>query len=120
MEKAVVLLAHGSRVAQAVEKFREVVGKLRERFPFRLQEAFMVRANPNLQEALLSLYREGYQEIAIFPVFLFEGLHLVHDIPEEIDQLKAQYPDLKITVLKPLGEKEQFIEFLAAVLANEL
>ena len=120
MEKAIILLAHGSRVTGATSTFREIVDKLKERFSFKIQEAFMVRANPNLSEAVLKLYQEGQKEIIIFPIFLFEGLHLIEDIPEEIKKLTFEYPDLKITVQRPLGEKEQFIDFLAAVLKDEL
>ena len=55
----------------------------------------------------------GADDIRIVPYFLFEGVHIKEDIPEEIKAFQAHHPNVKITMGQTLGADKRLAEIVA-------
>lgn len=73
---------------------------------------------PSLPECAAALYGEGVRTLRVVPVFLGAGGHLRSDLPKLVDQLKARYPDLAITVDPPIGEQPEVIAAIARAISR--
>ena len=83
--EGILLLAHGSRAPETVktmEKIAEMTSKL---LPERLiQVAYMQLNEINIEKGLLLLMEKGVTRVKIIPYFLFDGIHIKEDIPQEV------------------------------------
>jgi sirohydrochlorin cobaltochelatase len=59
---------------------------------------------PGFASCAEKLVAEGYRAVRIVPLFLARGGHLVHDIPELVNELRQSYPDVRFDILDPVGE----------------
>jgi sirohydrochlorin cobaltochelatase len=101
---AVILLGHGSRVQSANEPLATVAGWCAERMPgVRVQGAFLQLAEPGLEDTVNRLVAEGVGKLCIVPFFLYRGAHVREDIPELVDKLRADHPNIVITIGEHLG-----------------
>jgi sirohydrochlorin ferrochelatase len=55
----------------------------------------------------------------VLPLFFAEGRHLLHDVPEIIDRLSEQYPDITINLLPAIGCQDVFWEALGIMIRSE-
>ena len=46
------------------------------------------------------------------PYFLFEGIHIQKDIPEEIGEILKKYPGVQVEMGKTLGADERLADIL--------
>jgi precorrin-8X/cobalt-precorrin-8 methylmutase len=99
---AVIILAHGSRNNQAKDSFLRMAGVLQKRAGNTVVPAFFSLGSPDLQEAVRELAGKGYQKIAIFPYFLFDGNHVQKDIPALVKKLEKSHPQVIFQVLRSL------------------
>jgi sirohydrochlorin cobaltochelatase len=66
--------------------------------------AFLELMEPRLPAQVAGLAAQGVTEITIVPVFLGQGGHLLRDLPLIVEQLRADLPQLSITVAGAVGE----------------
>lgn len=112
--RAIVLLGHGSRVPGAAIEMEAVAERLRELTGVALvRVCFLSRLGPHLPETLDQCVAEGATEIVIIPYFLHTGLHILVDIPGELQEMAARYPGTKIVFGRHLGYDGVFAEILA-------
>ena len=115
--KGVLIVGHGSRRKETALTLESVVEMARKRLPYILVEiAYMEFSERSIPAGLDALTSRGANEIAVVPYFLFDGIHIREDIPEELKKYRAEHPDVKITMGKPLGEDER----LGAILADRV
>lgn len=101
---ALLLIGHGTRLAEGVAEFQRLTTRLQEALPARLCAAgFLELAKPSLRDAFEDLVRRGAREIVALPAMLLAGGHVKSDIPDELDALRAEYPDNKLTYGVELG-----------------
>lgn len=104
-EKNVILLGHGSKSKEAIDDFNFIVEAVKSKLGAKnVLGAHMELASPSLQDAVAQLYGLGERDVAIVPYFLYNGNHIKEDIPQIIDELKVQYPDLSIAFGRPIGK----------------
>ena len=103
-----ILLAHGSRLKTGNQQCEQIANQLEA-------EVAYWSVNPSLQEKVASLVNLGVQSIAIIPYFLFEG-RITQALADQIQQLRIEYPQIKVIAGKPLGATEE----LANLIVNEL
>ncbi len=121
MNKTLLILAHGSKAESTTEVIYAVRDKIAEKNLYRdVKVAFMEFNRPNIQEALDDICKVGPAEVLAVPMFLFEGNHILHDIPEELKKAKEAYPDLKISMAKPIGFDERIVDVLLERAAGKL
>ncbi|MCH2206848.1 MAG: CbiX/SirB N-terminal domain-containing protein [Lentisphaerales bacterium] len=113
LEKAVILIAHGSRLQKTADEMKEMVEKLQLTMPESLiKPAFMELQQPNLKSAMNEVLEEGIKKINIVPLFFFTGRHMRDDIPAQVNECRNDYPDCEIVLQPCFGHTEQFIDAL--------
>jgi len=73
---------------------------------------------PSLTQCVGGLHAEGVRRVRVVPIFFGVGGHLKVDLPRIVDELKACYEDLSITVEPPIGEQPEVIAAIARAIAR--
>jgi sirohydrochlorin cobaltochelatase len=109
MKRALVLFAHGARSQTWAAPFErlqaQVQVQLQAREPeLRVVLAFLELMSPRLPEAVETLVGDGVDDITIVPVFLGQGGHLLRDLPQLADGIRAAHPGLRLQIAGAIGE----------------
>ena len=109
MKRALVLFAHGARAQSWAAPFERLQAQVQAQAQARLQEvevrlAFLELMEPRLPETVEALVRDGAGDITIVPVFLGQGGHLLRDLPQLADGIRAAHPGLRLQVAGAIGE----------------
>jgi len=108
MARALVLFAHGARAASWAAPFERLRDQSQARLPeVKVRLAFLELMEPRLPEAVAGLVAEGVDELTVVPVFLGQGGHLLRDLPQLADQIRAAHPGLRLEVAGAIGEDPQ-------------
>lgn len=109
----VLVLAHGSREKETESTLDKIVSSLNQRLQgTHIESAFLQFSDTNLKKGLLKLIDNGVTDIKVVPYFLFEGVHIKEDIPNEIKAFNQEYPNVKITLGRTLGVDQRLTEVL--------
>ena len=118
INRALIIVAHGSRRASSNEEVialgGEVKGLKDEGVCHRI-DRFLEFASPTLQESILGAIDKGVQEIVILPYFLASGNHVTRDIPEIVQEIKISYPQVKIVLKEHLGSAKGMVSLLSSM-----
>lgn len=109
---AVALICHGSRDPKWRHVFEQLTVSLQTQYPDHiLQLCYMEIATPTLQEVVMSWTRMWPKQtgawafrVRVLPLFMASGGHVDHDIPAQIEEVTALFPDLDIAMARPIGE----------------
>ena len=111
---AIVLFAHGSRDPLWHAPIEAVAQRIRQCAPQTpVSCAYLELTEPGLPAAVDTLRTQGHQHIRILPMFLGMGRHAREDLPRILDQLRRQYPELRLDCLPAAGESPALIACLA-------
>jgi len=111
MKTAILMMAHGSRIAEANDAAREVAAMVKEMTGFEIVEvAFRELHQPDIQSGIDACVARGAQRILLMPYFLFMGAHVQHDLPEEIEEAKKRHPALIMEMGGHLGAHRKLAE----------
>jgi sirohydrochlorin ferrochelatase len=77
--------------------------------------AFLELAEPSIADGLRQAIQAGARQVTVLPYFLSAGRHVVTDIPGEVAVLRAEYPDVRITLAPYLGASAGIVELLAGL-----
>ncbi|UOQ44364.1 sirohydrochlorin chelatase [Halobacillus salinarum] len=112
--QGVLYVSHGSRVEAAKQEALKFIDLLKHQVDAPLQEGcFLEIAEPNIHTAVEKLAAEGATNIAVVPLLLLDAGHYYKDIPAELNEIKAEYPNLTFTYGKPLGVQDRLVDILA-------
>ncbi|NRR32729.1 CbiX/SirB N-terminal domain-containing protein [Oxalobacteraceae bacterium] len=104
-QQALILFAHGARAASWAAPFERLRELTRVRLPaVRVELAFLELMTPQLPSLVAELAAAGIADITVVPVFLGQGGHVLRDLPLMIDQLRIDYPQLRLNVVEAAGE----------------
>jgi sirohydrochlorin ferrochelatase len=113
--RAVLLVDHGSRVAEANAVLDQLAVLVRRQLPERLVGvAHMELASPSIAQAVDALVAAGATEVVVHPYFLGPGSHSTRDIPEQVRRAAQRYPELAVQVTQPLGVHAGLVEAVVA------
>jgi sirohydrochlorin ferrochelatase len=111
--QAIILLGHGSKVADAGRDMERVAAGLRERHRHAVVEiCYMAHALPDVSEALTKCAARGAKEIIIIPYFLHVGQHMRADVPELLREKLRALPDVKVVLGKNLGFDDVLVDLV--------
>ena len=111
MKTAILMMAHGSRIAEANDAAREVAAMVREMTGFEIVEvSFRELHQPDIQSGIDACVARGAQRVLLMPYFLFMGAHVQHDLPEEIEEAKKRHPALIMEMGSHLGAHRKLAE----------
>lgn len=115
--KGIIILAHGSRETSTEETLVQVVEMVRESVTdYEIEYGFMEFSEKSIELGLENLVEKGIKDIVAVPYFLFEGIHIREDIPEELGKFMEKHVDVTIKMGKTLGADAR----LAAVLTDRV
>ena len=121
MKTAILLMAHGSRIAEANDAAREVAKMVQEMTGHQIVEvSFREMHEPNIQQGIDNCVAQGAQRILLIPYFLFMGAHVQHDLPEEIEEARKRYPGLIMEMGGHLGAHRKLAEIEAERIGEAL
>jgi sirohydrochlorin ferrochelatase len=103
--KTMLVVAHGSRRAESNDEVRALAQQLHAQASDfdGVSCAFLELAEPSIPEGLRNAIAAGAQEVVVVPYFLSAGRHVVTDIPNEVEVVRAEHPDINIKLAPYLG-----------------
>ena len=109
----VLILAHGSRAQKTQDTLNAVVEMTKKKLPNTIIEiGYMEFCNVNIEKGLNLLVEKGVTKIKVVPYFLFEGIHIQEDIPNEIAEYLKDKPELEVTLGSTLGADPRLADIL--------
>ena len=113
MKTAILLMGHGSRVAEANRALHGIAGMLRELRPGTIVEvAFREQHPPDIQAGIDACVAKGARRVLLYPYFLFAGAHVLEDLPAEMDAARRRHPGLELAMGEHLGVHPKLAEIV--------
>ena len=113
MTRAILLVDHGSRVAEANAALDAVAEQLRHRLPDRLvRVAHLEITPPGIGEGIDDCVAAGAREIVVHPYFLSPGRHTSHDIPRQVEAAAARHPGVRVLLTPALGPHAKLLDVI--------
>lgn len=114
-KKAMIIIDHGSKRAEANRMLEEVVKLVRSKsnheYPI-IEPAHMELAEPSLATAFRRCVEQGANEVVVSLFFLSPGRHSRQDIPRMVAEAASAYPGLKFSISDPIGLDGRLAEIL--------
>jgi sirohydrochlorin cobaltochelatase len=112
----IVLFAHGSRDPLWHKPMEAVAAQIRTSSPqAKVVCAYLELSTPDLADATRTLLAAGIQIIVIVPMFLGVGRHAREDLPQLVDALRQQHPDVVFALRPAVGEDPRLVQLLAEI-----
>jgi sirohydrochlorin ferrochelatase len=104
MPTALLLIAHGSRQAEANADLHALAGEIRttERYAM-VEAAFLELAEPAIDVAGRKCVALGADRVILVPYFLSAGVHVRRDLQRYRDAMAAEFPAVTFVLAEPLG-----------------
>jgi sirohydrochlorin cobaltochelatase len=119
MKSALVLFAHGARDPDWATPFRTIQRQVAaRRTDLAVELAFLELMQPALPATLEKLAGAGCTAITIAPLFMAQGGHLKHDLPQLLQSLRERRPAVELTLLPPVGEVDAILQAISGWLAG--
>lgn len=121
MHTAVLLIAHGSRLAEANADLATLAEMLRPRLPgHRVEIAYLELAKPSIPAGLDRCLARGVGVIHMLPWFLSAGSHVKDDLTQFRDDFAARHPEVEVQLHPPLGLHPLMVDILLTRLGESL
>lgn len=121
MPTAILLIAHGSRRAEANAELRVVAEALAARRPDCLIEiAYLELAAPDIPTAARRCVERGATEVRLLPYFLSPGAHVREDLTGFRDAFAEEFPTVRFECCPPLGVHPLLVDVLLERLNERL
>ncbi len=114
-KRALLLVAHGSRLPEANTEVAELTDRLREASGDRYEivaHAFLEIAEPDIPTGIDVCVAQGAAQLWVLPYFLAAGRHVRDDVPALLDQARERHPDVLINLCTHLGAEASLPELL--------
>ena len=111
----ILLFAHGARDPNWARPFETVADRLRARAAASGDEVELADRefmSPSIAKAAADLVRKGCTRITVVPLFLGAGGHVRKDLPQLLDDMARQHPDIRWTLSPAVGETDVLIQGL--------
>ena len=113
-KQALILFAHGARDPRWAIPFERLAERARIKRPdVSICLAFLELMEPRLPAVVTELVQSGHEKFSIVPVFLWQGGHVLRDLPPLIAELREAFPQIEITLSHAVGEDESVQESIA-------
>ncbi|MBK7325607.1 Cobalamin (Vitamin B12) biosynthesis CbiX protein [Candidatus Propionivibrio aalborgensis] len=111
---ALILFAHGARDPEWASPMRRVCAAVHAQAPeLRVELAFLEFMTPTLRDCAQILLAEDYRRLIVLPMFIAQGGHLKHDLPQLIDELREQNPQVSFELAGAVGEVKSVVQAMA-------
>ena len=107
-----IVLGHGSRRKEVALRFTAMVGRVARRVAgAQVLPAFFSLGEPTLGDQVRALVKQGCTRIVVMQYFLYNGVHIEQDIPDMIEGLRREFPQVGFA-LQPTLEDDPALERL--------
>ncbi|MHC4878687.1 MAG: sirohydrochlorin chelatase [Planctomycetota bacterium] len=119
MSTAVLLMAHGSRRAEANQDLVEVAYKLRNtgEYPI-IVPSYLELAEPSIPDGARRCVELGATEVRMLPYFLSAGSHVTRDLERFRAALATEFPGVHFRLCPPLGLHPLMLDIVRARLGE--
>jgi sirohydrochlorin ferrochelatase len=113
MHTAILLMAHGSRIAAANNAVREIAAMVKQMSGYDIVEvSFREQHEPNIQQGIDACVAQGAERVLLVPYFLYLGAHVLEDLPAEMAAAQQRYPQVEFAMGKHLGVHRKLAEIV--------
>ena len=100
----IVIAGHGSRDADGIREFEQLVELVRERAPqHTVSHGYLEFANPTIDQAITVQLNADAKQIVMVPGILLAATHAKNDMPSELLTFAREYPDTDFHFGAPMG-----------------
>jgi sirohydrochlorin ferrochelatase len=111
---ALLLIAHGSRRAEANAELRHVADAVVSAGRYALVEvSYLELTGPTIAEGGERCVERGAKRVILLPYFLSPGVHVRDDLTEARAALAARFPAVDFRLAEPLGGHPLLLDILA-------
>jgi sirohydrochlorin ferrochelatase len=104
MSKAMIIISHGTRSAEAEDIFSRIVKLVQFRSDFQfVEKAYFEETKPSPEDSVRFLSKNGVNEIYIVPFILIDEIHIEKYLSGVMEMLGRNYPKILFKVTRPLG-----------------
>jgi sirohydrochlorin ferrochelatase len=108
---ALLLIAHGSRRAEANADLEFIAAELRARGRYAIvRVSYLELAEPNIETGGAHCVEAGATEVILLPYFLSPGTHVTEDLTEARDKLSERFPNVRFVLAEPLGRHPLLVD----------
>ncbi|MFW2389024.1 MAG: CbiX/SirB N-terminal domain-containing protein [Polyangiales bacterium] len=110
--RAILLIDHGSRRAQANALLHEVASLVKARLGAEaiVEPAHMEIAQPTIADGFARCIEQGATTIVVHPFMLAPGRHVTEDLPRLIAEAAAAHDGVSFSLAAPLGSHSGVID----------
>jgi sirohydrochlorin ferrochelatase len=112
VKTALLLIAHGSRHAQANEDLHHAAADLRLRRREIVVASFLELADPDIVTGGRRCVEEGAERVVLVPWFLSAGVHVLRDLTAARDELASAFPAVRFALAEPLGRHPMLLDIV--------
>jgi sirohydrochlorin ferrochelatase len=113
--RAILIVDHGSRIAEANDSLAEVAALVARRSPeYIVKHAHMELAEPTIEQGFDACVEAGAVDVTVHPYLLAPGRHATLDIPRLVREAARKHPGVTHRVTEPLGVHELIAEVILA------
>ena len=121
-KRALLLVAHGSRLPDANAEVARLTEQLREASGDRFEivaHAFLEIAEPDIPSGIDVCIEQGAAQLWVLPYFLAAGRHVRDDVPALLDQARERHPQAAIYLCEHLGAEAGLPELLLRLAGDD-
>jgi sirohydrochlorin ferrochelatase len=112
--EAILVLAHGSKRKETEDTLHSIIEQVKEiTGNGEVYPAFLQFSSCDIESSIDGLYKRGIRNISVVPLFIFDGVHVTVDIPEEMDRIASKYDGLKIAMKGHIGADSRLAQIVA-------
>jgi len=113
MTTAVLLIAHGSRRAEANHDLVIVADRLREQSEYEIiVPSYLELAEPSIPDGARLCVDAGADHVLMMPYFLSAGSHVTRDLERFRNEAAAEFESVKFDLCPPLGLHPLMLEII--------
>ncbi len=117
--KGILILAHGSKRQETERILNSLIEKVKSRTGEELvYPSYLQFSGPNLEAGIDYLVKKGADKIRIMPMFLFDGIHVTEDIPNELRAMMEKYPGTDIRMSRHIGDDDRIADIIVDRIAS--
>lgn len=114
-DRAILLVAHGSRSPDAAAQTSAVAARMQARRPaWLVRFAHLELVPPPVPEAIDACVAAGATEIIVQPLLLAVGRHSARDIPDHLAAASRRHPGVTFKLGEVIGDDDRLVELLLA------
>ena len=102
MKTALLLIAHGSRNAEANDDLVALAVALRAEYAI-VEPAYLELSEPTIEMAGRRCVEHGAERVVLVPYFLSAGVHVRRDLSAHRERFEQEFPAVMWMLAEPIG-----------------